>query len=159
MRSLASQRLPLAAYGGAALAAALALVLALGAVDTPDPANALNQAADSLGAWTYVFVPTLAFLETGAFIGLLVPGETAIVVGGVVAERDEVALPVLIGLVWIAAVGGDVASFLLGRRRSWTRTEHGSGSAPSTWTGSSTCSTATAARPSWSAASSGSSGR
>jgi membrane-associated protein len=116
MRSLASQRLPLAVAGGAALAAALALALALGAVDAPDPADALNQTADSLGAWTYVFVPTLAFLETGAFIGLLVPGETAIVVGGVVAERDGVALPVLIGLVWIAAVGGDVASFLLGRR-------------------------------------------
>jgi membrane-associated protein len=116
MRSLASQRVPLAFAGGAALAAALSLALALGAIETPDPAEALNQAADSLGAWTYLFVPSLAFLETGAFVGLLVPGETAIVVGGVVAERGEVALPVLIGLVWVAAVAGDVASFLLGRR-------------------------------------------
>ena len=60
--------------------------------------------------------PTLAFLETGAFIGLVVPGETAIVVGGVVAERGEVSLPALIGLVWVAAVAGDTVSFLLGRR-------------------------------------------
>ena len=44
------------------------------------------------------------------------PGETAIVVGGVVAERGEVELAPLIGLVWVAAVGGDVVSFLLGRR-------------------------------------------
>jgi membrane-associated protein len=76
----------------------------------------LSGAADSLGAWTYAVVPALAFLETGAFVGLLVPGETAIVVGGAVAERGGVELPVLIGLVWIAAVGGDVVSFLLGRR-------------------------------------------
>lgn len=49
--------------------------------------------------------PGPGFLETGAFVGLVVPGETAIVVGGVVAERGEVELPLLIGLVWAAACG------------------------------------------------------
>ena len=85
-------------------------------IGTPDVANTLSDAADSLGAWTYVAIPALAFLETGAFVGLVVPGETAIVVGGVVAERGEVSLPALIGLVWVAAVAGDTVSFLLGRR-------------------------------------------
>jgi membrane-associated protein len=46
----------------------------------------------------------------------VVPGETAIVVGGVVAERGEVELVPLIGLVWIAATAGDLISFFLGRR-------------------------------------------
>jgi membrane-associated protein len=118
MGSLASLRAR-ARFGLAGAAAAgtlLALALVLGAIETPDVADALSDAADSLGAWTYVLVPVLAFLETGAFVGLLVPGETAIVVGGVVAERGEVALPALVGLVWIAALGGDVVSFLLGRR-------------------------------------------
>jgi membrane-associated protein len=118
MGSLASPRAR-ARFGLAGAAAAgtlLALALVLGAIETPDVADALSDAADSLGAWTYVLVPVLAFLETGAFVGLLVPGETAIVVGGVVAERGEVALPALVGLVWIAALGGDVVSFLLGRR-------------------------------------------
>jgi membrane-associated protein len=105
-----------AVAAGAAAAALVALVFATGTVEAPDVAHALADAADSLGSWTYVLVPALAFLETGAFIGLLVPGETAIVVGGVVAERGEVALPALIALVWLAALGGDIVSFLLGRR-------------------------------------------
>jgi membrane-associated protein len=111
---LARARFALA--GTATVGVLLALALVLGAIETPDVADTLSDAADSLGAWTYVMVPTLAFLETGAFVGLVVPGETAIVVGGVVAERGEVALPALIGLVWVAAVGGDVVSFLIGRR-------------------------------------------
>ena len=105
------------ALAGAATAGVLlALALALRVIEPPDVAGALSDGADSLGAWTYLAVPALAFLETGAFVGLVVPGETAIVVGGVVAERGEVSLPVLIGLVWVAAVGGDTVSFLLGRR-------------------------------------------
>ena len=100
----------------AATGALLVFALAFGAIDTPDVADTLSHAADSLGAWTYLAVPALAFLETGAFVGLLVPGETAIVAGGVVAERGEVALPGLIALVWVAAVAGDVVSFMIGRR-------------------------------------------
>jgi membrane-associated protein len=106
----------LALAGAAGVAALLGLALALGAVGTPEFAGVLSDAADTLGAWTYGLVPSLAFLETGAFVGLAVPGETAIIVGGVVAERGEVQLVPLIGLVWAAAVGGDVVSFLLGRR-------------------------------------------
>jgi membrane-associated protein len=112
----AGQRIPLPAAVAVAAGASIALAVAVGAIKTPDLADPLTSAADSLGAWTYLFVPGLAFLETGAFVGLLVPGETAIVVGGVVAERGAVTLPALIGLVWVAAVGGDLVSFLLGRR-------------------------------------------
>jgi membrane-associated protein len=106
----------LALAGAAVAGAGLAVALAVGLVDSPDPTPALSSASDSLGGWTYLAVPALAFLETGAFVGLLVPGETAVVVGGVVAERGDVALPLLIGLVWLGAVGGDVVSFTLGRR-------------------------------------------
>ncbi len=69
-----------------------------------------------LGKWTYVLVPALAFLETGAFIGLLAPGETVMVLGGVVAGQGRVSLPTLIGLTWTAASSGDLTSFWLGRR-------------------------------------------
>jgi membrane-associated protein len=105
------------AFVGAAIAGVgVAVALALGVVSSPNPTPALSSASDSLGEWTYLAVPALAFLETGAFVGLLVPGETAVVVGGVVAERGDVALPALIGLVWLGAVGGDIVSFSLGRR-------------------------------------------
>lgn len=85
-------------------------------VELPDIGGLLEGLTSSLGAWAYLLVPALAFLETGAFVGLVVPGETAVLVGGVVAEQGGVALVPLIGLVWLAAVAGDLVSFLLGRR-------------------------------------------
>jgi membrane-associated protein len=105
-----------AVTGAVGVGALVAALFAVGVLDTPDPTGALSSASDSLGEWTYLAVPALAFLETGAFVGLLVPGETAVVVGGVVAERGDVTLPGLIALVWLGAVGGDLVSFVLGRR-------------------------------------------
>jgi membrane protein DedA with SNARE-associated domain/diacylglycerol kinase family enzyme len=97
--------------GGAA-----ALVALGGPMPVPDVEGVLEDASRTLGAWAYPAVAGFAFLETGAFIGLVVPGETAVVVGGVVAERGEVQLVPLVALVWGAAAAGDLASFLLGRR-------------------------------------------
>src|SRR5919106_307079 len=99
-----------------ALAAAAALLVAVGVVPLPDVDGPLEDASRTLGAWAYPAVAAFAFLETAAFIGLAVPGETAVVVGGVVAERGGVELVPLIGLVWFAAAAGDLVSFLLGRR-------------------------------------------
>jgi membrane-associated protein len=98
------------------LAAAAALLVAAGAVPLPDADGPLEDASRTLGGWAYPAVSGFALLETGAFVGLLVPGETAVVVGGVVAERGGVELVPLIGLVWLAAAAGDLISFVLGRR-------------------------------------------
>ena len=46
----------------------------------------------------------------------LPPGETAILVGGVVAGQGKIDLVALIALVWTCAVAGDLTSFFLGRR-------------------------------------------
>jgi membrane protein DedA with SNARE-associated domain/diacylglycerol kinase family enzyme len=98
------------------LAAAAALLVAAGLIPLPDVDGPLEDASRTLGAWAYPAVAGFAFLETGAFVGLLVPGETAVVVGGVVAERGGVELLPLIGFVWLAAAAGDLVSYLLGRR-------------------------------------------
>ena len=58
----------------------------------------------------------MAFLETGAFVGLIAPGETTIIVGGVIAGQGEVELIPLIGLIWVCAVLGDTTSFFIGSR-------------------------------------------
>jgi membrane protein DedA with SNARE-associated domain len=100
---------------GPAAAAALVL-LATGTVQPPDVEGWLTGLADTLGAWTYALVAGLAFLETGAFVGLIAPGETAIVLGGVVAAQGDVSLPVIMAAAWAAAALGDLVSFLLGRR-------------------------------------------
>ena len=100
----------------AALAAVgFALTLA-GVIQLPDLDKALTDLSDTLGTWTYALVAGLAFLETGAFVGLVAPGETAVVLGGVVAARGGVDIVPMLLLVWMAAALGDFASFMLGRR-------------------------------------------
>ena len=96
-------------------AVGFALVTA-GVVRLPDLEGVLTDLSDTLGPWTYALVAALAFLETGAFVGLIAPGETAIVLGGVVAAEGGVDLPVIIVVAWLAAALGDLASFALGQR-------------------------------------------
>jgi membrane-associated protein len=98
------------------VAAAALVLLATGVVQTPDVSGWLTDLADTLGAWTYALVAGLAFLETGAFVGLVAPGETAIVIGGVVAAQGDVSLPLIALAAWLAAAAGDLASYALGRR-------------------------------------------
>ncbi|HWM12641.1 MAG TPA: DedA family protein [Solirubrobacteraceae bacterium] len=110
-------RRPPAALLAVAFAAAVAFGLTTaGVVELPDLEKALTDLSDTLGTWTYALVGGLAFLETGAFVGLIAPGETAVVLGGVVAAQGEVDIVAMLLLVWAAAAAGDFASFLLGRR-------------------------------------------
>lgn len=76
----------------------------------------LDDFANLLGDWTYLIVGLLAFLETGAFVGLLVPGETAMTLGGAVAGLGVINLYLLIAIAWSMAFFGDSFSFMLGRK-------------------------------------------
>lgn len=76
----------------------------------------LDEFANFLGAWTYLVVGLLAFLETGAFVGLIVPGETAMLIGGAVAGQGVINVFLLIGIAWTMAFLGDSTSFYLGHR-------------------------------------------
>jgi len=101
----------------AAIAAVVAVLYATGAMpDFPDVESLIEDVATALGAWTYLLVGVLAYLETAAFIGLVAPGESVVIVGGVIAGQGEISLVVLIGIVWTAAVLGDTTSFFVGRR-------------------------------------------
>jgi membrane protein DedA with SNARE-associated domain len=111
-----SRRARMALLTGGLLAAAVLAAMTAGLVQAPDLQGALTDLSDTLGPWTYALVAALAFAETGAFIGLLAPGETAIVLGGVVAAQGEVSLPLMILIAWTAAALGDLASFMLGKR-------------------------------------------
>jgi membrane-associated protein len=117
---VAAPALPAGARRAVVVGAVLVLVaggaVAAGVVRPPDLEGALTDLSETLGAWTYALVAALAFLETGAFIGLVAPGETAVVLGGVVAAQGEISLPVMLLIAWPAAALGDLVSFLLGRR-------------------------------------------
>ena len=101
-----------------ALAAAAAAVFLLYRRFFPefDLQQLLDDFANLLGDWTYLIVGTLAFLDTGAFIGLLVPGETAMTLGGAVAGLGVINLYLLIAIAWSMAFLGDSFSFMLGRK-------------------------------------------
>ncbi len=101
---------------GGALVAAAAVVYGLGLVHLPNLDQLLEDIGRGLGSWTYLLVGVLCFLESGAFVGLLIPGETAIVVGGFVAGQGEIDVVLLIAIAWATAVAGDMVSFTLGRR-------------------------------------------
>jgi membrane protein DedA with SNARE-associated domain/membrane-associated phospholipid phosphatase len=100
---------------GAIVFAAL-LVYGTGLVHPPSIETLIKDAGEKLGKWTYLLVGALAFLETGAFVGLIAPGEFTILVGGVVAGQGRIDLMALIALVWVCAVAGDLTSYFLGRR-------------------------------------------
>ena len=78
--------------------------------------SALDTIASKLGKLTYLFVGLAAFLETGAFIGLVAPGETVVLLAGAVAGQGETSVVLTIGIVWVCSFSGDSVSFLLGRR-------------------------------------------
>ena len=76
----------------------------------------LEDISEVLGAWTYLLVGVFAFAETGAFVGLVVPGETIMLLGGAVAGQGAIDIYLLIAIAWFAAWLGDTTSFFIGRR-------------------------------------------
>lgn len=76
----------------------------------------LEDVSSTLGAWTYLLVGAFAFAETGAFVGLVVPGETVMLLGGAVAGQGAIDIYLLIGIAWFSAWLGDTTSFFVGRR-------------------------------------------
>ena len=108
--------LRIALFAAAPLALAALVLVVTGVVELPDLEHALTELSETLGTWTYLLVGGLAFLETGAFVGLVAPGETAIVLGGVVAAQGEIDLVTVLLVAWVAAALGDLASFALGAK-------------------------------------------
>ena len=81
-----------------------------------DAQDVLEDVSGKLGAWTYPLVGLLAFLETGAFVGLVAPGETFVVLAGAVAGQGETSVVLTIGIVWFCAFMGDTVSYVLGEK-------------------------------------------
>jgi undecaprenyl-diphosphatase len=112
----ARRRLPVLLLAAGVLAVAGFAAYGAGAFDLPNAEELLLDIGDTFGNWAYLLVAALAFLETGAFVGLVAPGETAVIAGGVFAGQGNLELFVLLALVWAACVAGDSVSFWLGRR-------------------------------------------
>ncbi|MBF6618976.1 MAG: DedA family protein, partial [Patulibacter sp.] len=105
----------------AVVAFVLGVVLGLGIVEIPAFEDLplqrwVEDLGDAVGNWAYLIVGLLAFLETGAFVGLIAPGETFVILGGVLAGEGTIGYVQLLGVVWLMAFLGDLTSFYLGRK-------------------------------------------
>jgi membrane-associated protein len=68
-------------------------------------------------AWVVlVTVFTLPALEASTLLGLVVPGETAVLLGGVFAHQGRVSLPAVMVAAVLGAVMGDNVGYALGAR-------------------------------------------
>ncbi len=74
-----------------------------------------------MGHWTYVLLFLGAALESAAFLGFLVPGETIVILGGVLTSMGMLELPQTIAIAVGGAIIGDNVGYYLGRRlgRPW----------------------------------------
>ncbi|MET7473596.1 DedA family protein [Streptomyces sp. NPDC005648] len=76
----------------------------------------LHWLDDLSGPVVYAVVVALVFAEDALFFGFVLPGETAVIVGGVLARRGVVDLAWLTVAVVVAAIAGDGVGYEMGRR-------------------------------------------
>ena len=77
----------------------------------------LENVLTGLPTWlVYLCVFALPFLEASVFLGFVIPGETALVLGGVLASSGKVSLLPLIVLAVAGAILGDGVGYAVGRR-------------------------------------------
>jgi membrane protein DedA with SNARE-associated domain/membrane-associated phospholipid phosphatase len=81
----------------------------------------LTNLVGSLGHWGYLVVFLVVSLESAAFLGFFMPGESIVLLGGFLASQGEFDLGTLILVVAVAAIVGDSVGYELGRRlgRDW----------------------------------------
>lgn len=75
----------------------------------------MHRILDIAPIWIYLTVFLLVFVEDAIFVGFVVPGETAAVLGGVAASQHHTELWATIVLVIAAAISGDSVGYEVGR--------------------------------------------
>lgn len=88
-----------------------------GPVGTVADMNSLmHRILDIAPVWVYLVVALLVFAEDAIFVGFVIPGETAAVLGGVAASQGHVQLWLMIVLVIAAAIIGDSVGYEVGKQ-------------------------------------------
>lgn len=60
------------------------------------------------------FIFLIIFIETGVVVMPFLPGDSLLFAAGVISHKGALALPILLVVVWIAAILGDQCNFLIG---------------------------------------------
>ena len=67
------------------------------------------------GWWLYVLLGGLAFAEAAFLLGLVLPGETALLVGGFLAHEGFLDVWVMVAVAVVCAIAGDSVGYEFGR--------------------------------------------
>ncbi len=74
--------------------------------------------------WVYLAASLLVFAEDALFIGFVLPGETAAILGGVTASIGHTNLTVMIIIVVLAAILGDSVGYQVGHYYGYRLLSH-----------------------------------
>jgi membrane-associated protein len=99
---------------GLAIAVPLLVVLIVAA--KPLVTDLLDKILHLNPTLVYVVVFALVFAEASIFFGFIFPGETAVILGGVVAKTGSVNVYLLASLVVVGAILGDSVGYFVGDR-------------------------------------------
>jgi membrane-associated protein len=80
--------------------------------------HVLRSIGDAVGMWLYVLAGGLAFAEAALLIGMVLPGETALLVAGVFcnAKYGNLNLGIMIAVAVVCAIGGDSVGYEFGKK-------------------------------------------
>jgi membrane-associated protein len=78
----------------------------------------IRSIGESVGQWLYLIAGGLSFAEAAILVGMVLPGETALLVAGVFcnAKYGNLNLAIMIVVAVLCAVGGDSVGYEFGRR-------------------------------------------
>lgn len=87
----------------------------------PLPANALFDVEGLItgaGPWALVLVCAIVFVETGLLVGFLLPGDTLLIITGVLSYSGVIQQPVWLCMlaIWLCAVAGDQLGYYIGHK-------------------------------------------
>jgi len=102
--------------GAAVVLGLLVVIFAVGGDAVAGVKHLLERLSDLPGPVFALVVGLLAMFETAAFAGLAVPGELAVILGGVAAFEGKVPVAVMAACAVGGAILGDSLGFYLGRR-------------------------------------------